>query len=303
MLDVIIIGAGPAGLTAAIYLARAGRDVLVIEKMFSGGQMATNAEIANYPGALQIMGSDLALKMEEQAKSFGAKFIYDEVTDIVLDKNMKTIVTPSERYTAKAVIVASGAKRKQLGFHNEKKLTGRGVSYCAVCDGGFFKGKKVAVIGGGNTSLEDASYLAALCEKVYVIHRRNEFRAYKQLVDKVSTYDNVEFILDSTVQDILGEDKVTGLRLRNVKDLSIKDIEVEGVFIAIGTEPETNIFEGKLELSPEGSVLTDEDMRTSYEGVFAAGDVRKKKIKQVVTAAADGAIAAENANQYIAHIL
>ncbi len=299
MVDVIIIGAGPAGLTAAIYLARAGRDVLIIEKMFTGGQMATNNEIANYPGAIEIGGSELALKMEEQAKSFGAKVIYDEVIDISLEKNVKKVTTSSQKYEAKSIIVASGAKRKKLGLENEEKLTGRGVSYCAVCDGGFFKGKITAVIGGGNTALEDASYLSALCQKVFIIHRRNEFRAYKQLVDKVMKNSNVEFILDSVVENIIGEDKVTGLKIKNMKNENISEMNIDGVFIAIGTEPETNLFKGKLKLCDDDSIITDEDMRTSFEGVFAAGDVRKKKIKQVITAAADGAIAAESANQYL----
>lgn len=301
MHDVVIIGGGPAGLTAALYAARARLDIVLIEKAFFGGQMATTYLVENYPGfAESISGIDLAVKMESQAKRFGARFINEAVEDISLDGIIKTVRTEKAVYQAKTVILAMGAYPRELGLEKERALRGQGVSYCATCDGAFYRDKVVAVVGGGDTAAEDALFLTKFSSKVYMIHRRESLRATKILQDALQDNPKVEFCWNSTVEDIIGESEVTGLRLKNVKTGETKEIAVDGVFIAIGTTPNSGIVKDKVELNEAGYIITDENMQTNIFGVYAAGDIREKALRQVVTSVSDGAVAAYMAEKYIA---
>lgn len=301
MHDLIIAGGGPAGLTAALYAARAGLDTVIIERAFSGGQMATTYLVENYPGfAEPVSGIDLAMKMESQAKRFGARFINETVEDITLDGIIKAVRTEKAIYQAKTVILAMGAYPKELGLEKERALRGQGVSYCATCDGAFYRDKVVAVIGGGNTAAEDALFLTKFSSKVYVVHRRESLRATKILQDALQDNQKVEFCWNSTVEDIIGESEVTGLRLKDVKTGETKEIAVDGVFVAIGTVPNSGIVKDKVELNEAGYIITDENMQTNIFGVYAAGDIREKALRQVVTSVSDGAVAAYMAERYIA---
>lgn len=298
--DAIIIGGGPAGFTSAIYAARAGLDTLLIEKAFFGGQMATASEMENYPGFEEpVGGSILAERMANQAKRFGAKVILDEVADVSLDQIIKTVRTERGIYQSKTVILCMGASPRELGLPEEKKLRGFGVSYCATCDGAFFKDMETAVIGGGDTAGEDALYLSRFCSKVYIVHRRDSMRASRIVQQSVLNNPKIEIRWNSVVDRIIGDEKVRGIRIRNLKTDERHDIDVGGIFIAIGNVPNTEIVKGKIELDNAGYIITDEHMQTNMFGVYAAGDVREKLLRQVVTAASDGAVAAYAVERYI----
>jgi len=293
MYDVIIIGAGPAGLTSAIYASRGGLKVAVIEGSTIGGQSTYTNEIENYPGFKNIGGYDLCDKMREQAEIFGTTFIYDIVEEADLLSQEKTIKTSySGELKTKFVILALGTKPKNLGVKDENKFIGSGISYCATCDGNFYKGKDVAVVGGGNTALTEANYLSKIAKKVYIIHRRDKFRGDKILVDKLSS-NKVEPVLSSTIEEFKGM-PLNGLKIKDKKDESTKEISVDGLFVAIGTTPNTNLVEGQVKLD-NGYIVTDENMKTNLKNVYAAGDCRSKHLRQVVTACSDGAIAGEQA--------
>lgn len=300
MHDVIIIGGGPAGLTAGLYSSRAGLDTLLIENKFFGGQMATTSKMENYPGFEEaISGSEVAFRMENQAKRFGLKSTYEQVTDMTLDTAVKTIKTDKNTYQCKAVILCMGAYPRLLGLADEVRLTGAGVSYCATCDGAFFKDMAVAVVGGGDTAAEDALYLSKFCTKVYLVHRRDTMRASKVLQNALMDNDKIEFLWDSVVDEVYGKFDVEGVKVRNLKTEAVKDIPLSGLFVAVGNIPNTTLVEGKVELDQWGYIVTDENMQTNIFGVYAAGDIREKPLRQVITAASDGAIAAYSADRYI----
>lgn len=297
MLDMIIIGAGPAGLTAAIYGIRAGLSVLVFEEMTYGGQVGSTAEVENYPAIQKISGWQLAQNIYDQAVAHGVEVKFESVLSISTNEKDKVVSTSEGTYRCKTVIIANGAKRRKLNCDGEKEFIGRGVSYCATCDGAFFKNKDVAVIGGGNTALEDALYLSNICNKVYIIHRRNTFRGERHLVDALKTKKNIELILSHSTKKINGDDVVKSVTI--YKDDREREIFVSGVFIAIGLEPDNNRFANIINLDENGYIKTDEDCRTNVSGIFAAGDTRSKSVRQIVTATADGAIAAVNASNII----
>lgn len=299
--DVIIIGGGPAGYTAALYAVRAGLCTLVLEKFSAGGQMTQTDMIDNYPGFDEgIDGFTLGYKMQAGAERFGAKTVQTEVLSVDLAASPKRIVTDSGEYTAKAVIIATGADHRHLGLEGEEELIGRGVGYCAACDGMFYRGKTVAVVGGGNSAVKDALLLSKICKKVYLIHRRDTLRAEKIYHQPLLKTDNVEFLWNSTVAGFEAEEKLTALRLNTPNGEEL--LPVDGAFISIGRDPVTELFSGQVDLDPRGYVIADESTRTSLPGVFAAGDVRTKAFRQIVTAASDGATAAHYAEEYISQI-
>ena len=297
--DVIIVGAGPAGLTAALYCGRAGFDTLVLEKLSPGGQMATTNEIENYPGFPGITdGFTLAMNMKAQAEQFGVQQDYAEVKALRMEGEIKLLDTKDGTLRAKSVILAPGAAPRLLGLPNETVLRGKGVSYCATCDGAFYRGKTVAVVGGGDTAAADAVFLSSLCEKVYLIHRRDTLRASKSYTGKLNK-PNVEILWDSVVEEILENGRVCGVRVRNVKTQAVKELELSGLFVAVGNVAATEFVRGAVELDADGYFLAGEDTKTNLPGVFAAGDCRKKPLRQIVTAAADGAVAAYAAEDYL----
>ncbi|MDD6073690.1 MAG: thioredoxin-disulfide reductase [Clostridium sp.] len=299
--DLIIIGSGPAGLSAVIYAMRAQLDTLVIEKnMMSGGQILNTYEVDNYPGLPGISGFDLGQKLREHADRLEAVFVEDTVIRTELKGKIKKVIGENGTYEAKTVIIASGAHHRTLGVAGEALLTGAGVSYCATCDGAFFRGKTVAVVGGGDVALEDAIFLARMCEKVYVIHRRDELRGAKSLQTKLFSLENVEVIWDTVVEEITGSVKVESLKLLNKKTQEHTELEVDGVFIAVGIEPDSGAYAGEVALDGQGYVIAGEDGCTSESGVFAAGDIRTKLLRQVITAAADGAVCVTSAERYLA---
>lgn len=291
MFDVIIIGQGPAGLSAALYATRAGLDTLVLEKEFAGGQMGLTYEIDNYIGLPEISGVDLAMKMLEHSKKFGGTFKSENVKSISLDKDVKVVETTRNKYEAKSVILALGAKPRKLSIDGEQRLSNAGVSYCATCDGNFYKGKTTAVVGGGNTAVEDAIFLSRLCEKVYIIHRRDTFRAEHNLVEQLKTLKNVELVLDSVPLSINGEQKVESITVENKKTNENKIINVDGVFVAVGITPQTDLVKDIVKLNEASYIITDEHMKTNIDNVFAVGDCRDTVLRQVATSVADGAIA------------
>jgi thioredoxin reductase (NADPH) len=299
--DVVIIGSGPAGITAAIYAARAELSCVVIEKEpMSGGQIVNTYEVDNYPGLQGINGFDMGLKFREHADHLGAKHEYGEVVKIDDKVTHKVIyLTSGNQIITKTVILATGARYRKLTVPGEEELIGMGVSYCATCDGAFFKNRVTAVVGGGDVAVEDAIFLARLCKKVYVIHRREEFRSAKTLSTRLMSMDNVEICWNETVNKIVGEDRVTGLCLKNVKTQEEKEIAVDGVFIAVGTTPNTSMVEGLVTMDKGGYVIADETCKTSIAGIFAAGDARTKLLRQVVTAASDGANAITSVESYL----
>jgi len=300
MYDVIIIGGGPAGLTAGIYSSRSKLDALLLERGIPGGTMMITERIENYPSLVEpISGPELAESMRMQAERFGLKFENAEVQSLDFSSSEKIVRTTKGNFTAHAVIIAVGAKYRTLNVPGERELSGRGVSYCATCDGWFFRDKKLAVIGGGDTAVEDACYLTKFATDVTIIHRRDKFRAAKMLQDRAFANPKINVIWDTVVDEIVGDDVVTGLRLRNVKTGEAGDLSVDGVFVLIGQDPDTSFLAGQVEMDEAGYIITDEDMRTNVPGVFAAGDARKKSFRQVVTACADGAIAANSADKYI----
>lgn len=293
MYDTIIIGAGPGGLSAGIYASRGGLDVAIIENRSVGGQAQQAADIQNYPGVKSSSGFDLCYTMMNQCIDFGVEFVFDQIVDCDLSQDEKTIrLASGKTLTAKTVVIASGASSRKLDVKGERELTGKGVSYCATCDGAFFKNKTVAVIGGGNTAAEDALYLEKLAKKVYIVHRRDKLRADAIVANRLLS-SSIQPIWDSVVQSIEGEDKVTELTLKNVKTDDLTSLSVDGVFVAIGQTPNSQGFDG-VDVTKSGYILTDERMRTNLQGVYAVGDVREKSLRQVVTACADGAIAADD---------
>lgn len=299
MIDVLIIGGGPAGVTAAVYAARAGLSTMLLERMAVGGQAGTTFEIENWPGNALINGFEFASNLEKHAKSVGAELVYGEVTGFSLDGAVKKVTTSQATYEAKTVIFAMGAERRLLGVPGEKEFTGRGVSYCATCDGNFFRKKTVAVIGGGNSALEDTIYLSNICENVYIIHRRDRFRGEGYLQRKLDSLPNVEKIFNTGVERIEGENAVTSLLLKEKTDGAERTLPVAGVFVAVGTKPRTALLAGVLPLDKGGYVDVDETCITPIPGVFVAGDIRKKTLRQLVTAAADGANAANAAIHFL----
>lgn len=299
MTDLIIIGAGPAGLTAAIYAMRYGLSVLVLDKGLYGGQLVTTNEVENYPAIQKISGPELANQIYEQAQAQGAQVKFEQVTHVHLGEPVKTVVTDGGKYLARAVIAANGAYRRRLGCPGEQEFTGRGVSYCATCDGAFFKGQSVAVVGGGNTALEDVLFLSNICERVFVIHRRDEFRAQTVLQQAVLQKENVTLLYSHTVQAIKGGQRVECIQLQNLKNNDITTVEVNAVFVAIGLQPDNGVYEGQLPMDQGGYLLVDETCVTPIAGVFAAGDNRQKPLRQIITAASDGAVAAFQAANYL----
>jgi len=298
--DCIILGSGPAGLTAAIYAARANLSALVIEKEFvSGGQVVNTSEIDNYPGLPGIGGFDLGMKLREHAEQFQVEFVNGFVTDINIEETVKKVTTEEGEYWGKTIIAATGAAYKKLNVPGEEELSGMGVSYCATCDGAFFKGKTVAVVGGGDVAVEDALVLSKICEKVYLIHRRDELRSAKSQQKKLFSLPNVEVLWNTRVEQIEGEDQVEKLLLANTLNGEKTTLPAEGVFIAVGTDPNTGLFKGLLEMDDNGYIKAGEDCVTNCAGVYAAGDVRRKKMKQIVTAVADGANAVNSAMEYL----
>ncbi len=298
MYDIIIIGAGPAGMTAAIYGKRASKKVLVIEAIAYGGQIINTLEIDNYPVAPHISGFDFSTKLYNQAQEMGAEFIFDKVINIKDNTSFKEVITPNNSYKTKTVIIATGAESRKLGLDNEKELIGKGVSYCATCDGNFYRGKDVAVVGGGNTAIEDALYLADLANKVYLIHRKDKLKVESIDADKLKTKENVEIIYNATVNKLIAKEKLEKIEiLINGKEL--KEIEVAGIFIAIGRVPENENFKKLIKTDEFGYIEAGEDCHTNIPGIYAAGDNRKKELRQLVTATSDGAIAATEAIKYL----
>ncbi len=297
--DLVIIGSGPAGLSAAIYARRARLHALVLEKeMISGGQVLTTEEVDNYPGLPGMNGFALGTKFREHADALGAVFAEDEVVKISRTEDVIEVEGREKSYKTKTVIIATGAMHRKLGVFGEEELAGMGVSYCATCDGAFFRKKTVAVVGGGDVAIEDAVFLSRMCEKVYLIHRRNELRGAKVLQERLFALENVEVIWDSVVEKIEGTEKVEGLCLKNVKSGQALHLAVNGVFIAVGIKPLSSAFEGVVEME-NGYIRAGEDGKTSVPGIFAAGDVRTKALRQIITAAADGANAVTSVERYL----
>ena len=300
--NVIIIGGGPAGYTAAIYALRAGLTCAILEKLAPGGQMATTSNIENYPGFSSVSGWELTEKMREQAIALGAVELFGEVTGADLSASPKHVITVDGEVLGNSVIIATGAKPRKLGVEREDNLLGKGVSYCATCDGMFFRGKTVAVAGGGNTAFEDALYLANLCEKVYIIHRRDAFRASPAYIKKAKEKANIEFLTDSAVSALLGEKSLMGAEIKNLKTGEISALDLNGLFVAVGRDPDTDVFKGVVAMDEAGYIVAGEDTKTSVPGVFAAGDVRTKPLRQIVTACADGAAAVKSAEEYLGEL-
>lgn len=298
--DVIIAGAGPAGMTAAVYASRANLDTVLMERGVPGGQMADTEDIENYPGIDHILGMELSNKMFEHAKKFGAQYVYGDIQEVIDHGDYKEVITGDKTYKAKALIIATGAEYKKLGIKGEEELTGRGVSYCAVCDGAFFKDKEIVVVGGGDSAVEEGVYLTRFAKKVTIIHRRDELRAQKILQDRAFANEKVDFIWDTIVEEIKEKDGKAGiLSLKNVKTNETYEYETDGVFIYIGMVPLSEPFKSLGIVDEEGYIPTNANMETDVPGVFAAGDIRVKDLRQIVTATGDGSIAAETAQAYI----
>ena len=300
--DIIILGGGPAGYTAALYACRAGFSTLVIEKMAAGGQMTLTSDIDNYPGfETGIDGFTLGMKMQQSAERFGAKTEFDEVLSVDFSDKIKKITTYSGEFLAKAVIIATGANPKELGLENEQSLTGRGIHYCAHCDGRFYKDKTVAVIGGGNSAVSDALYLSRVAKKVYLVHRRDTLKSTQVYLKPLKDAENIEFLWNSTLCEVVFDNKVTGAKIKSTVTDNITEIEVDGVFISIGRKPATEFLKDILELDNNGYITADETTKTNIPGIFAVGDVRTKTLRQVVTAVSDGAVAVHFAEEYLSN--
>ena len=300
MYDIIIIGSGPAGLSAAIYAQRACLDTIVIEKNgISGGQVLNTWEVDNYPGFPGVTGFELSRQFREHANKLGARVVQDEAVQVELSGNVKKVVCEEETYEARCVILASGAHHRTLEVPGEEDLRGAGVSYCATCVGAFFRGRTVAVVGGGDAALEDAIFLARMCEKVYIVHRRDKLRGAKRLQERLQALENIEFVWNSETVAIEGNAQVEALRLRQTKTGEERRLDVDGVFIAVGIAPESELYAGQLELDEQGYIRADESGQTSVPGVFAAGDVRTKALRQILTAASDGANCVASAERYL----
>ena len=301
MHDVIIIGSGSAGYTAAIYACRAGRRTLILAGSIPGGQLMITSDVENFPGFPEgVLGPELMEKLRRQAEKFGPEIIYDDVSFVDFSSRPFKVVAGGKSYEGKSVIIATGANAKWLGLPSETKFRGRGVSSCATCDGFFFKGKDVVTVGGGDTAMEEANFLANITNSVTVVHRRDTLRASKIMQERATANPKIRFVWDSTVNEITGDDKVTGVQLHNLKSGKDSHVKAEGVFVAIGYEPNTGFLKGKVDLDSQGYVVTRKDTETSVPGVFAAGDVRDHKYRQAVTAAADGCKAAMDADRFLA---
>lgn len=299
--DMIIVGGGPGGYTSALYAARAGFNVLVLEKFSAGGQMALTHQIDNYPGFEDgIDGFSLADKMKKQAERFGARSENAEVIKVNLTVNPKEIETAKGTFLSKTVLLASGANPRELGVDKETELIGRGVAYCASCDGMFYRGKTVVVVGGGNTAAADAILLSRIAKKVIIVHRRNTLKATRIYHEPLMNAENVEFKWDSTVTELLYEDKITGVKIKNVKTGEESIIDCDGVFVSVGRKPATDFLGSQLDLDENGYIIADETTKTSIPGVYAVGDIRTKQLRQVVTAVSDGAMAVHSAEEYLA---
>ncbi|HJF32386.1 MAG TPA: thioredoxin-disulfide reductase [Sporosarcina psychrophila] len=302
--DVIIIGAGPAGMTAAVYTSRGNLSTLMLERGIPGGQMANTEEIENYPGFEHILGPDLSTKMFDHAKKFGAEYAYGDVTDVIDGEMYKTIVVGDKEYKARAIIITTGAEYKKMGIPGEAELTGRGVSYCAVCDGAFFRKKELVVVGGGDSAVEEGAYLTRFADKVTIVHRRDELRAQKILQDRAFANSKIEFIWNSSVKEVNAENgKVGSVTLVSTVDGSERVFETDGMFVYIGMDPLTAPFAKLGILDENGYIATNEIMETSVPGIYAAGDVREKLLRQVVTATGDGSIAAQAVQKYVEELM
>lgn len=298
--DMLVVGGGPCGYAAALYGGRAGLSVLLLEKLSPGGQMATTDMIDNYPGFPEgINGFDLAMLMKQSAERFGLRTETADVTGAELEGDIKVLRTDGGKYEGRTVVIATGASPKELGLERERELRGRGVSYCATCDGMFYRGKTVAVAGGGDTAAADALYLSRICEKIYLVHRRDSLRAAKTYADKLAACKNVEFVWNSGVTALRGEGKLEGVEVTDKNSGEKRELAVDGLFVAVGSRPNSESFGGALKTDERGYICADETTRTELPGVFAAGDVRTKALRQVVTAVADGAVAAHFAEEYL----
>lgn len=302
--DIIIIGGGPAGYTAALYAARAGLDCLVVEKLSAGGQMALTHQIDNYPGFSDgIDGFTLAENMKNQAERFGVQTKFAEVKELNLLENPKVVKTANETFLAKTVVLAMGANPRELGVKGEQELIGKGISYCAACDGMFYRGKTVAVVGGGDTAAVDALLLSRVAKKVFLVHRRDSLRATKIYHEPLFKAENIEFCWDNVVSELLYDDKISGAKLKNVKTGDFREIDLDGVFVSVGRKPATELLQGQIELDESGYVIAGENTKTNIDGVFAVGDIRTKSLRQVVTAVADGAVAVHSAEEYLSTLI
>lgn len=313
--DMVIIGSGPAGLSAAIYAARAKLNAIILEQNFvSGGQVVNTYEVDNYPGLPGMNGFDMGASFREHAEKLGAQFITEKVQEVVPETEdesemhvaedgpaveLKKVITDKNEYKTRTIVIATGARHSKLGIPGEEEFSGMGVSYCATCDGAFFKDKTTAVIGGGDVAVEDAIFLARICKKVYLIHRRHELRAAKILQERLFSLDNVEIVWDHVAKEIKGEGQVNTLAVENVKDNSRTDLAVDGVFIAVGIKPNSELFQGIVDTDEKGYIIAGEDCKTSVDGIFAAGDIRTKMLRQIITAAADGANSVTASQNYL----
>ena len=299
-LGIAIIGGGPAGLAAGIYASRGGANVKLFEELFPGGQIVKTHRVENYPGLTGGPdGYALAAALEKHAAEFALPIVYGSVSDLKLSEGEKTFTVNGEPYAADAVILCMGAGPRKLGHPDEDRFVGAGISYCATCDGAFYRGKEVAIVGGGDTAVADALYLSAICSKVYLIHRRDQFRAAATLADRVRTAENVELVLNSTVSALNGEDRLASVTVEDKFTHALREIPVSGLFMAVGILPRTELVQGQVALDEGGFIVTDKNMQTNIPGVFAAGDIRNTPLRQVVTACADGAVAATKAVEYI----
>ncbi|WP_456277712.1 thioredoxin-disulfide reductase [Bacillus sp. AK128] len=302
--DVIIIGAGPAGMTAAVYTSRANLSTLMLERGVPGGQMANTEEVENYPGFDHILGPELSTKMFEHAKKFGAEYAYGDIKEVIDGKEYKTVIAGKKEFKARAVIITTGAEYKKIGVPGEKELGGRGVSYCAVCDGAFFKGKELVVVGGGDSAVEEGVYLTRFASKVTIVHRRDTLRAQKILQERAFANDKIDFIWNHTIKEINDQDgKVGSVTLVNTESGEEQNFSADGVFIYIGMLPLSKPFENLGITNNMGYIETNERMETKVEGIFAAGDVREKTLRQIVTATGDGSIAAQSAQHYVEELV
>lgn len=297
--DLVIIGSGPSGMAAAIYAQRAMLKTVVIEKGIPGGQVVNTYEVDNYPGIPDMTGFELSTKMREHAEKLGTEIVTDEVMELKVEDKVKKVVTTTGEYETKTIILATGARWKKLGVPGEEAYTGRGVSYCATCDGAFFRNLTVAVVGGGDVAVEDAIFLSRMCKKVYLLHRRDELRAVKILQEQLFKKENVEILWNCEMKEVAGGDQVEKIKVYNNKKDEAYDLPVDGVFVGIGTEPNAQLAVGKVDLDERGYILANESCETSVPGVFAAGDVRQKTLRQIITAAADGATSVYGAERYI----
>jgi len=297
--DVIIIGAGPAGIAASIYASRAMLKFILLDRFLPGGAIAATHEIENYPGIYKVSGQELTDRMFAHAEALGTTFASDDVLSLEVEGEIKKVITTQTTYLTKTIILATGASPRKLGMIGEEKFDGRGISYCATCDGAFFKQKNVAVIGGGDVAVEDAIYLSRLSKKVYLIHRRNELRAAKVSQTKLLNLPNVEVLWDSVLTELVGDEVLETMIVENVKTKTTKAYPIDGVFVAVGMNPNSYLLQGKVEMDQGGWIITNEDCETNIKGIYAVGDVRKKSLRQVVTGVADGAVAVFTLEKYL----